>query len=500
MKSLLKDTMIYGISTVLGKFLNWTLTFLYVRVLLTSQFGKMTNIYAYTALAMIILTYGMETAFFRFVNKEKNPENVYSTTISIISLSSLLFVGLVYLFLNDISVLLQVPLHSEYVMIMAIVVAMDAFMSIPLAYLRYQSKAWTFFAVRMTFIGVTIIFTFISLYLLPKLYPDLAKNGAILSLDNRLMWIFIINLMANIVQFIMLMPYIMKARFRIDRSLLSKMLKYSLPILLLGLAGSFNNQADKIIFPRMFDDPNYGDSQLGIYSAAYKLALIMVLFTQAFRYAYDPFIFSQSKNKSEDDSKRAYSLSMRYYILTTLIIFVGVMSVVDLLKYFLSPAYYDGLVVLPYVMAGQLMFGVYFNLSVWYKLTDRTIYGAILSIISCSITVLIIVLFAREYGFITAAWASFISNAVIMMLSYLLGQKYYPIDYKLSRIALYIFISITAYLLLVLVDNYLENYCLISSKILIFVIYLSIMAKIELPKGWTKNIDKIKSKLPFLRK
>lgn len=497
MKSLLKDTMVYGISTVLGKFLNWMLTFLYARVLLIPQFGSMSNIYAWTAILMIVLTYGMETGFFRFVNKSEEPRKVYSTALWSLGITSFLFLLLIWMLLPKISVFLQIGDHSEYVFVMAIVVALDAFMSIPLAYLRYACRPWRFFFVRMTFIGITVLSTFVLFVVVPYIFPTTVCEGSFLHIDNRLSLVFYINLGANIVQLLMLMPEIRKAGLHFDKSILKKMLSYSLPILLLGLAGSFNNQADKILFPKMFQDISHGNYLLGIYSACYKLALVMVLFTQAFRYAYDPFIFAQTKN-DPDSSKKGYSISMKYYIISTLLIFMGIMTSMDFLKYFVPSSYYDGLVVVPYVMAGQMMFGIYFNLAVWYKVTDRTVWGAVLSLVGCSITSLIIYLFAFRYGFMACALASVVSNAVIMVLSYVLGQHYYKIDYQLPLIAKYVVLTFVAYMLQFFSDRYIGGVVSIVFKWLILLLYICVILFMEIKYDGSMKI--LLSKISFFNR
>lgn len=496
MKSLFKDTMVYGISTVFGKFLNWMLTFLYARILLIPQFGVMSNIYAWTALFMIVLTYGMETGFFRFVNKSDEPKKVYSTALWSLGITSVLFVFLLWAFLPQIGSFIDIGSHSEYIIIMGIVVALDAFMSIPLAYLRYACRPWRFFFVRMSFIGITVLSTFLLFVVVPYFFPNTISEGAFLSIENRLTWLFVINLGANIIQLLMLMPEIKKAGVCFDKSILKKMVSYSWPILLLGLAGSFNNQADKILFPKMFDNISEGNYHLGIYSACYKLALVMVLFTQAFRYAYDPFIFAQTKNDPKS-SKKGYSLSMKYYVISTLFIFMCVMTSMDILKHFVPHTYYGGLVVVPYVMAGQLMFGVYFNLAVWYKVTDRTYWGAILSIIGCSITSIIIYFFAVSYGFMACAIASVVSNAVIMIVSYALGQYYYKIDYQLSLLVKYVGITIIAYILQVLSDNYILGVGSIIVKWFILLLYICALLYMEIKYNGN---NKILSKLSFLNK
>lgn len=430
LKSLIKDTAIYGLSSMVGRFLNWLMTIVYVRVLVESEFGVMTNLYAWTALLLIILTYGMETAFFRFASKHERPRLVYGTTLTALGTTSTLFALLGLYFVSDITATLSLSGSEDLVGMLIVIVALDAFCAIPLGYLRYEQRPWRFMAVRMGFVLLTIALTLITFYILPLLASDWINP------QHSLRYIFGINLVGCIVQLVMLLPTIRMAERACSWAILRQMLAYAWPVLLLGLVGSFSNQADKILLPLMYDDPATGQAQLGIYGACYKLAVIMVLFTQAFRYAYDPFVFARSRDGGEA-AKAAYADAMKYYILFTLVIFVGVMSTLDVLKLFIVPTYYAGLPIVPLVMAGQLMFGIYFNLSLWFKLTDRTWWGAILSILGCVVTVLIIVLGTRPLGFMAAAWASVVANALMMTVSYFLGQRYYPIKYPLKAIASY---------------------------------------------------------------
>ena len=275
--------------------------------------------------------------------------------------------------------------------------------------------------------------------------------------------------------------------------LLREMLSYAFPILLLGLAGNFNNQADKILFPMLFDDARYAHTQLGIYGACYKLAVVMVLFTQAFRYAYDPFIFAEKK-KDDASARRAYSSAMTYYVLFTLFIFLAVVSYMDVLKLLIRPAYYPGLSVVPWIMAGQLMFGVYFNLSLWYKVTDRTYWGGILSVLGCALTVLIIVVLAPRYGFMACAWASVIANGGVMLFSYFLGQKYYPVDYELRKLGGYVLLTSLCYGLEWGIGCVLEGSPLLQmvSNTVVLVAFSLVILRREVPR---ESIDQLRMKL-----
>lgn len=482
--SLIKDTAVYGLSSMFGRFLNWLLTFVYVRVLLTEEFGQMTNLYAWTAILMILLTYGMETAFFRFANKHEQPADVYTTTLWSLGISSLLFVLLGWMFLDPLAASLHVAEHKDLLSCLLIIVASDAFMAIPLGYLRYEQRPWWFMTVRMSFVFSTIILTLFAFYGVPALSEYVPLLSELQPRAHALQYIFGINLVSNGLQFLLLLPTLRKATGHFDASLLREMLRYALPMLLLGLAGNFNNQADKILFPLLFDDPHYANGQLGIYGACYKLAVVMVLFTQAFRYAYDPFIFAEKK-KGEEAARRAYSSSMTYYVLFTLFIFLAVMSYIDVLKLLIAPAYYPGLTVVPWIMAGQLMFGVYFNLSLWYKVTDRTHWGAILSIVGCALTVLLIVLLAPRYGFMACAWASVVANGGVMLISYILGQHYYPVSYDLRRLALYTLLTIILYGMQWGIANALPEATLLRMlfNTLLLLIFLGIVYRYEVPKG-----------------
>lgn len=487
-KSLVKDTAVYGLSSMFGRFLNWLLTYVYSRILIPPEFGQMTKLYAWIALLLVILTYGMETSFFRFANKSDHPKTVYSTTLWSLGISSLLFMGIGLLCLSDITSLLGVQAEQSSLILMMIVIsAMDAFTAIPLGYLRLKQRPWRFMFVRMSFVILTIVLTLSVFYGIPYLQGVIPGFASWYSPREALFYILGINVIGNLVQLVLLLPELRESDRSFDGSLLKEMLRYSWPILLLGLVGAFSNQADKILFPMLFDDPLEGDTQLGIYGACYKLAVIMVLFTQAFRYAYDPFVFS--KSREGDEAKVAYAQSMRYYVIFTLFIFLGVMSTLDVLKYFIDGAYFAGLPAVPLVMIGQLMFGVYFNLSLWYKLTDRTLWGAILSILGSVIAVLMIVLYAKEWGFMACAWASVVSNAVIMLVSYFLGQRYYPINYPLKAIAGYALLTAGLYGVEQLIAMYagLGYWFGILVNLLLLTVFILVVIKYEI------NVEDLRS-------
>ena len=439
-KTLAKETAIYGLSSIIGRFLNWMLVPIYTRVLTgTGEYGIVTELYGWVALLLIILTYGMETGFFRFINKkeESNPIRIYSTILYSLIATSVLFVVAVFLFLQPVGQALGYANHLEFIGMIAIIVAIDAFLCIPFAYLRYQGKAWRFATFKLLAIGLFISLNIFFLVICPRIYathPEWIVR--FYKPDYGVGYIFISNLLSTFFTLLLLLPDILPGlRDKMDFRLLRQILKYSYPILLLGIAGIFNQTADKILFRFLFEDKTYAAEQLGIYGACFRIAVVMVMFIQAFRYAYEPFVFA--KHKKDDDSLTAYIEAMKYFIIFALVIFLGVMFYLDILKYFVGSSYYAGLIVVPIVMLGELFFGIYFNLSIWYKLTDKTLWGACFSTIGCVMTVAVIFLFVPRYGFIACAWASFASNLLMMLFSYFIGQKKYPVSYDLRSAGFY---------------------------------------------------------------
>lgn len=447
MKRLAKETAVYGLSSIVGRFLNWLLVPMYVRVLDNiGEFGIYTNLYAWVALLLIMLTYGMETALFRFINKENDGGRggVYGTILFCVGCTSAFFIAAVFLLLQPVANLLDYGSRPEYLGMMAVVVAVDAFCSIPFAWLRHKRRPLRFMYMKFVSIflniGLNIFFLVICPYINNR-WPEM--TGWFYVSGYGVGYVFIANVITTMVTLLLLIPDILPGiREKIDLGLLKKMLRYSFPILILGLAGIFNQTADKILFPFLFEDENYAREQLGIYGACFKIAVVMVMFIQAFRYAYEPFIFSHNREKND---RKAYSEAMKYFIIFSLIIFIGVMYYLDILKYFVSEDCYPGLRVVPIVMAGELFFGIYFNLSLWYKLIDKTEWGAYFSIAGCVATVGIIILFAPAYGYMACAWASFICNMIMMLMSYFVGKRKFPVEYDLKSALVYFIIAAVLY-------------------------------------------------------
>lgn len=366
--------------------------------------------------------------FFRFANKgDDDPIRVYSTTLLTVGSISLSFLAVCLLFLKPIAGVMGYEEHPWYLGMMLIVIAMDAIQAIPFAYLRYKNRPIKFAALKMLF-----IFASIALNIVYFVFMKGTDVGAA----------FLINLICTSLVMVCLISELRGFRYTLDRDLVKRMFRYSFPILILGIAGILNQVVDKIIFPFVYPDEAEAAVQLGIYGATSKIAMIMAMFTQAFRFAYEPFVFGKSREK---DNRQMYAQAMKFFIIFTLLAFLAVMFYLDILRYVIGRDYWEGLKVVPIVMAAEMFMGVYFNLSFWYKLTDETKWGAYFSITACTIVILMNVFLIPVYGYVACAWAGFTGYAVAMLLSYFVGQKKYPINYDLKSIGGYVLLALVIY-------------------------------------------------------
>ena len=438
MKILAKETAIYGVSSIVGKFLNWMLVPLYTYVLQQqSDYGIVTNLYAWTALLLVILTYGMETGFFRFANKEgENPQTVYSTSLIALFTTSLLFAVVCVIWQVPIANTLGYPSHSEFIALLGIVVAMDAFASIPFAYLRYRKRPLQFAALKLLFVFLNIALNLFFLVLCPKI-QDWGVISSWYDPNYGVGYVFVANILATGIQTLCLLPAILEggkhSKGLFSWTLLKQMLKYSLPLLVLGVCGIMNQTLDRILFPFFYEGAD-AQTQLGIYGACFKVAMVMMMFTQAFRYAYEPFVFAKHKDR---ESVAAYADAMKYYIIFSYMILLGMIFYLDLLKFIIAPSYWEGLKVVPVVLWTYIFQGVYFNLSFWYKLTDKTQWGAYFSLIGVVITFGLQAVFVPRIGYMASAASSTVCYLVIMLLSYIIGRRHLEIPYDLRRIGIY---------------------------------------------------------------
>ena len=475
LKSLAKETAIYGVSSIVGRFLNYLLVPVYTIALPASSggYGVVTNIYAWVALILVLLTCGMETGFFRFVNKgQDDPMRVYSTTLLSVSIGSLVFVALGLLFLEPIAGWLEYGEHPWYIGMMMIVVAMDAIQSIPFAYLRYKKRPIKFAALKLLFIFLNIAL---------NLFYYVILEG------NDVGYAFLFNLVCTSVVMVCMIPELRGFTYVLDKELLKRMLRYSLPLVILGVAGILNQVADKIIFPFVYPDEAEATVQLGIYGAASKIAMIMAMFTQAFRFAYEPFVFGKSKEK---DSREMYAQAMKFFIIFTLLAFLAVMFYLDILRHVIGRDYWDGLRVVPIVMAAEIFMGIYFNLSFWYKLIDETRWGAYFSLTGCTILILMNVFLIPKYGYIACAWAGFTGYGVAMLLSYFVGQKKYPIQYDLKAIGMYVLLAAVLYVAAeyVPIDNI---YLRMAYRTVLLLLFVAYVVKRDLPLNQIPILNRI---------
>lgn len=471
LKSLAKDTAIYGMSSIIGRFLNYLLVPLYTAKISAASggYGVITNMYAYTALLMVILTYGMETTFFRFANKEgENAQRVYATTLTMVGTTSLLFVALVFLFLSPLSGLMGYADHPSYVWVMFTTVAIDAFQCVPFAYLRYKKRPLRFAALKLLFIGLNITLNIIYYLVMGgtevgyAFYINLVCTGSITFFFWR-------ELREGFSAGV--------GSWAECRALMGRMLSYSWPILVLGIAGILNQTADKILFPYLYHGAD-AHAQLGIYGAASKIAMIMAMITQAFRYAYEPFVFGKAK---ERDNRDTYAQAMKYFLIFTLLAFLFVVGYIDILRFIIGRDYWEGLKVVPIVMAAEIMMGVYFNLSFWYKLIDKTIWGAYFSGIGCLVLLAINIIFVPRYGYMACAWAGFAGYGVAMTLSYIVGQRKYPIAYPIGRCLSYVALAVVLCVGMLLANKYLSMGLAVAVNTLLIAVFAVYLVKRDFP-------------------
>ncbi len=449
-KKLAGQTVIYGFSSILGRLLNYLLVPIYTRVFLPHEYGVVTEIYAYMALFFVVLTYGMETAFFRFSQEEKIPK-VYGTSLISLMISSLSFIVLITLIAGWLSGQLGYSEHIEYIIWFAIIVAIDAFTAIPFARLRQENRPIRFAVLKIISILSNILLNLFFILLCPYLVHHLAPGslsatvlGWIYHPSIGVGYVFIANLISSLVTLVILMPYMTDVRWKFDKELWGRMIRYALPLLVMGLAGTINESFDRILLKHMLPDKGTAMYQLGVYGACYKISILMTLFIQTFRFAAEPFFFAEFKNQ---DAKITYARVMNYFVIVCAVIFLGVMVYLDLVKHFVGKEYYPGLSVVPILLMANVFLGIFYNLSIWYKLTNRTLLGAYVSLVGAFLSLTLNYLLIPLIGFMGSAWTHLACYGTMMVISYLLGQKHYPIQYNVKKIFFYLSFSVLLYFL-----------------------------------------------------
>ena len=445
LKKLVGQTAIYGLSSIVGRLLNFLLVPLYTSVFTTGEYGTLSVLMTVVAFSMVVLTFGFETAFFHYTNKEKNPSKVLSTAFVFLTSSALLFLAIVIPSADSIANILHVSEHTVFIKYLAWILVFDVITTLPFAKLRVDDKPWRFALIRIVNIivniGLNLFFFLLCPYLLSKGYAvDFVES--FYKPEFGIGYIFIANLLASLTMLVLLLPEILKIKIAFDKSVFIRMWKYAFPILVGGLAYVTNEMVDKLLLEYLLPT-SIASEQVGIYSACYKIAIFMTLFIQAFRYGAEPFFFAQAKHK---DAKEQYANVMRYFIAFTSLIFLGINVFIDLLKHFLqNESYHQGLDVVPILLLANLFLGMYYNLSVWYKVTEKTKYGAYLSLAGALITISLNLLLIPSISYMGSAWATLACYASMCVMSYYFSRKHYPISYDWKRISFYMISAIGFY-------------------------------------------------------
>lgn len=472
------QTVVYGLGTMIPRLLNYFLTPLYVRVFVSGVYGQITDLYAWMALLIALLTYGMETTFFRYTGKA-DPNKVFNNIMSCIFTTTMIFALLYSFFYKSFANLIAYDHNTQYVLLLGVVVALDALTAVPFAKLRRENKAKQFSIIKIANVLFNIGLNLFFMVVIPE--KSEAISAKLFGPEaGLLIWVLISNILASLLSLVLLLPQMKGFHFELDKNLVKPMLKYALPILLVSIVGMVNEVADKILIKYLTPVPDaetlgglgmtareYAIAQVGIYGANYKLAVLMTIFIQMFRYASEPFFFNKAKDRNAPE---LYAKVMTYFVVFCLLIFLGVMLYIDVLKYFSGAEgsdYHEGLVIVPIILIANMLLGVVFNLGIWYKLTDKTICGTVITIIGASVTLLTLFLLVPKIGYKGAAFAHLACYSVMTIVSYFWGQKHFPIPYQIGRIAFYFVLALGLYLLSLVFKDLNLVYRLIINTIII---------------------------------
>ena len=435
-KQLAGQTAVYGVSSILGRLLNYLLVPIHTWAFQPTQYGVVSEFYAYVAFLVVLLTFGMETTFFRFVNKSEDKEKTFNQAFSLVLVLNIIFLTTVFTFADQIAAWMLYPDYSSYVVWFGLILAVDATSSIFLAKLRYKNEPKRFAIIQLSSIGVNIVLNLFFLFVLfDKNDPDSLGIG----------YIFLANLFASLIKPVLLYKDVLQFRFIWNTVLMKSMLIFATPLVIASFAGIINETLDRILIKRLLIDKgaDYAQAQVGIYSACYKLSILINLFIQAYRYAAEPFFFAHEKHK---DKNKIYSDVMTYFIIIVTLIFLVISLNLDIFKWFIpNQSYWEGLKIVPILLLANVCLGIYYNQSIWYKLANKTIYGAYISIIGAILTLSLNFLLIPSFGYIGAAWTTLAVYASMMVISYYAGQRVYPIKYNLRKAGLYLFSALIFY-------------------------------------------------------
>ncbi len=480
LKDLAGQTIVYGLPNIIGRLLSYLLVPLYTYIFATGEYGKISFLYAYISFVNIVLTYGMETSLFNFSRLEEDKKKVYSTTLLSVASTSVLFILLIVAYSQTIAGWLHLPTHPEYIIWLALILSADAICAIPFAKLRQLNKARRFATIKMLNIIIYILSNLFFLLLCPAIYkhPDSLFYSFIQPIYNPnigIGYILISNVIASVATLLMLLPDIVKAGIKFDSVLWKKMMPYAIPLVFAGLAGMVNETLDRILLQYLLP-ADVSWQQAGIYSACYKVPMIITMFVQAFKYAAEPYFFATAKEK---DFTKTYADIIKYFIIVCLLIFLGTMLNISWIKYFIGPRYWSGLQVVPILLMANLCLGVFYTLSIWYKLSHKTLYGAYLTTIGAIITIVLDVYWIPRIGYIGCAWATLICYASIMVLSYFMSRKQLPVKYDFFHISVYFALSLILYFLSTQLNipSKILNLVINNSLILLFIAVVYFMEK-----------------------
>lgn len=478
LKKLASQTAVYGLSQIVGRFVNYLLVPLHTALFATSEYGVNTLMYSYVTFFNVLLTYGMETAFFRFSTNHERPEDVYATGMRSLLMSTSFFVLIFSFFASPIASLIRLPEHPEYVIYFTLIIALDAISAMPFAYLRHHNKPLRFAVVKNINIFTNILLNLYFLLLCPYVFRHHQVLLPFFDGSVHVGMIFMSNLIASAITIPLLLPEF-KAMIpgKFDVILWRQMLAYGLPLMVVGFAGMINETLDRTIIAYFYASPEQGLAANGIYGANYKLSILMTLFIQAFRYAAEPFFFSHAKT---DDKRTIYAQVMDYFVLVCLGLFLGVTLYIDICKYFLDSRYWEGLHVVPVLLIANMMLGIYYNLSVWYKLSDQTNKGAIISLIGAGITIVANFILVPMMGYTGAAWATLICYVSMTIICYQMGVKYYPIPYHVFKLMGYILFALLIYAVSLLIKKMMiSSSAIYATNTLLILLFIAVAYVVE---------------------
>ena len=458
MKKLLNETIIYGIGAILPRVITFLLNPLYIHYIDKVAFSVFSSLYSWIALVNVMLTFGFETSFFRFSTEKENEKKSFDTSFWFIFGLAAVFLISILIFSAPLSVILDYAKNPEFLRWFAMIAFLDAICVIPFAWLRFHNMPIKYSVIRVASILVQTISVIALFIFVPT------STSEKIGLDGQVSYPFISNLLGSLATFVLLLPIILKVKFRFSKELFSRMIKYSWPIMIAGLAFQVNENYDKIT-----QYYNISKADAGAYGGCYKLAVLMTLFVTAYRMGIEPYFFKQMNN---ENAKNNYAKVTEYFSFFASIVAMGIIANISWLKviFITDHSYWTAMDIVPIIVIANLCFGIYYNLSTWYKVTDRTHFGTLISWFGAGLTIVLHFLFLKKYGFMVSAWVTFIAYFLMMVLSYFLGQKYYPIPYRIKKISFFLILLMIFSLISVYIFKY--NFWLSNS---LFVIYSGIL-------------------------